>query len=185
MFKKINSSDVFRTWLPLAIVTTMLCGLLYAAVQYNVRSGANDPQIQMAEDAATDLQNNKIPDQIIPQSKIDISKSLAPFMIIYNQQGQILSSSANLYGKNPILPEGVLVDTKNKGETRFTWQPSVGVRSAVVVKYFGGPNPGFVLAGRSLREIEKREDYILKEVVLGYLVILFLILTSTIILKAL
>ena len=185
MYKKINVYDVIKNYLPLAILTTLLCGLLYASVQFNIRSSANDPQIQMAEDATIDLQNGKLPDQVIPQSKIDISQSLSPFMIIYNEKGQILATSANLYGKNPVIPAGVFVDTKNKTETQFTWQPAIGIRNAVVVKYFGGTNPGFVLAGRSLREIEKREDALLYEVELGYLVTLFISLTSIIVLKCL
>ncbi len=31
-----------------------------------------------------------------------------------------------------------------------------GVRNAVVVVRYGGEHPGFVLAGRSLREVEQR-----------------------------
>jgi len=42
-------------WLPLAVATTLLCGLIYAVLEYDLRSGADDPQIQMAEDAATRL----------------------------------------------------------------------------------------------------------------------------------
>jgi hypothetical protein len=44
--------DILRHWLPLAALTTALCGLVYLAVQQALRQAANDPQIQMAEDAA-------------------------------------------------------------------------------------------------------------------------------------
>ena len=47
--------NILRYWLPLAAVTTLLCGLIYLAVQQSLRWGANDPQIQMAEDAAAAL----------------------------------------------------------------------------------------------------------------------------------
>jgi hypothetical protein len=43
---------------------------------------------------------------------------------------------------------------------RVSWQPESGVRIAAVVVVYGGAQPGFVLAGRSLREIEKRESQI-------------------------
>jgi hypothetical protein len=44
-----------KFWLPLAAAVTMLSGLVYIAVQQNMRIGANDPQIQLAEDAARAL----------------------------------------------------------------------------------------------------------------------------------
>ena len=43
---------VFLKWLPLGVAVTLVCALIYATVQQNYRQSANDPQIQMAEDAA-------------------------------------------------------------------------------------------------------------------------------------
>jgi len=63
-----------------------------------------------------------------------------------------------LDGKEPVIPTGVFASTQNSGETRFTWQPRTGVRSAVVVDYYKGASSGFVLVGRSIREVENRED---------------------------
>lgn len=40
------------------------------------------------------------------------------------------------------------------GENRLTWQPREGVRIAAVIVFY---QDGFVLAGRSLREVEIRE----------------------------
>jgi len=56
------------------------------------------------------------------------------------------------------LPPGVLDYVRQNGEDRITWQPRPGVRMASVVVGFGGVKSGFVLAARSLREIEKRGD---------------------------
>ena len=42
-------------FLPVAVPATLCCGLVYAADQQNLRSGANAPQIQMAQDAASAL----------------------------------------------------------------------------------------------------------------------------------
>jgi hypothetical protein len=47
---------------------------------------------------------------------------------------------------------------KQNGEDRVTWQPEAGVRIAAVIEGYGGAAPGYVLAGRSLREVEIRED---------------------------
>jgi hypothetical protein len=47
---------------------------------------------------------------------------------------------------------------RTHGQDRVTWQPEPGVRIAAVVVRYQGAQPGFVLAGRSLREVEVRED---------------------------
>jgi len=78
--------------------------------------------------------------------------------IIYDKQGKIIFTNANLHGELPRLPNGVLADALNKGELRFTWQMEPKVRQAVVIDSYQGIKPGFVLVGRSLREVEQRID---------------------------
>jgi hypothetical protein len=150
-----------KYWLPLAVVITAFSGLAYLSVQQNFRLSANDPQIQMAEDTAQSLLSGNPPENLLPPFKVDISQSLSPFTIIFDKDGRPSTSSAVLDGKTPLPPAGVFADTKNSGETRFTWEPKDGVRSAAVAVYYKGKNEGFVLAGRSLREIEKREDHLM------------------------
>lgn len=53
------------------------------------------------------------------------------------------------------------------------------MRSAIVVERLTGPSPGFVFAGRSLREIEKRESLVLAQVMLGWLFTLAATLMAT------
>jgi hypothetical protein len=153
--------NIIRHWLPLTAVITILCGLIYLAVQQSLRWGANDPQIQMAEDAAAALAAGATPESVVPPGMLDVSSSLAPFMIIYNDSGKPLVSTGSLLnGETPLLPPGVFDYTRQKGEDRVTWQPQAWVRIAAVVVAHGGSMPGFVLAGRSLREVEKREDQV-------------------------
>jgi hypothetical protein len=101
MFKVRN---IFRHWLPLAAVTTLLCGLVYLAVQQSLRQGANDPQIQMAEDAAAALAASTTPESVLPVAQVEIFTSLAPFMVIYDDTGGPLTSSGLLHGTIPLLP---------------------------------------------------------------------------------
>src|ERR1700733_2714971 len=103
-------------WLATAAVTTALCGLVYLAVQQALRASANDPQIQMAEDGAYALANGATPESIVPQGKIDMARSLAPFVIVFDPSGAVLASSADLHGKLPHLPQGVLDFTLQHGE---------------------------------------------------------------------
>jgi hypothetical protein len=149
--------QIFKSWLPLAIATAGLCGLAYLTVQQSLRMGANDPQIQMAEDAASNLNSGASVESVMPSTKVEIAVSLAPFVIVFDDSGKVLASSATLHSAVPTYPVGVLDYTRLHGQDRVTWQPEAGVRMAtVVVRY----DNGFVLAGRSLREVEKRENQV-------------------------
>jgi hypothetical protein len=150
-------SRVLLYWFPTALGITILSALVYLAVQQSYRQSANDPQIQLAEDAAAQLEAGQQPETLVGAGKVEIDRSLSTFLIIYDDAGQPLASSARLNGNIPTLPAGVFSSVRQSGEERLTWQPQEGVRSATVITHFGGSHPGFVLAGRSLREVEKRE----------------------------
>lgn len=152
--------NIIRHWLPLAVVIVLLCGLVYLDVQQSLRWGANDPQIQMAEDGAAALAAGGTPGSVLPATQVDISTSLAPFLVIYKDTGEPLASSGLLHGAAPLLPSGIFTYTRQNGEDRVSWQPEPGVRVAAVVVAYGGSQPGFVLAGRSLREVEQRESQV-------------------------
>jgi hypothetical protein len=141
-------------WIPLAIVIVGFAGLVYAAVQQNYRTSANDPQIQMAQDARAALQTGAAPTSLVATHPVDLASSLAPYLIIYDAQGQVVASSASLNGTTPAIPPGVLTSARTKDVNLVTWQPAPGVRSAVAVVAYPG---GYVLAGRSIKVIEDRE----------------------------
>ncbi len=137
---------------------TLLAGLAYGAVQQMLGQGADDPQIQMAEDAAAALTAGQTPESVVPAGRTDIAQSLAPYLVLYDAGGQALSGSGMLHGRLPTLPAGVFRYARENGVDRVTWLPEPGVRSATVVVPYGGGHPGYVLAGRSLRETERRID---------------------------
>jgi hypothetical protein len=141
-------------WIPLAALTVLLTGMLYVATQQSYRSGANDPQIQMATDAVNALARGASPQDLVTANKIDIAESLAPYLVIYDTSHQPVASSATLHGETLAPPSGVFDNAQANGMNILTWQPEAGVRSAIVVKSYPG---GFVLAGRSLQSVEERE----------------------------
>jgi hypothetical protein len=144
---------VFKIWLPFAVTITAFCALTYATVQQSYRQNANDPQVQMAQDAADAIVDGKGAETIVPSDKVSVAKSLAPFLIAFDREGNIIASSVILDGQTPELPDGVLESTKELGENRITWQPRSDVRIAsVIVSY----EDGYVLAGRNMREVEAR-----------------------------
>ncbi len=147
-------------WLTLLILTTALIGLIYVTGQQILRQDANDPQIQISEDMAHLLASGKSLPSSTFATSVDIATSLSTYMIVYNDKGTAIGSTGLLDGTIPTLPAGVLSYTKEQGQDRITWQPKPGVRSAVVITHVPEGLGGYVLVGRSLREVEKREDKI-------------------------
>ncbi len=145
------------------LILTLSYGVIYFAYQQILRQGANDPQIQMAEDYSDQLSSGESLSIFTGLKLVDIDKSLSPYVMVYDDKGTLKFSSARFNGNIPTIPSGVLEYTKNHIEDRVTWQPSIGVRQAIVVKYYKGNNNGFVVAGRSLREVEIREDNLTKQ----------------------
>jgi len=148
--------------LVLAGIATGVALALYVIPLNMLRSGLNDPQNQMAGDLARLLaKKGMIPiASSAPEERIDMAQSLAPFVIVYDDQGHPIASQAVLNGTIPSLPAGVFDYVRQHGEERVSWQPvrgrENGVRIAAIVRRVDGAQPGFVLAGRNMREVEAR-----------------------------
>jgi hypothetical protein len=181
--------SAFKAWVPFALIIAILTGFTYVAVQQNYRNSANDPQIQYVEDISNALsQGTTDPSTIVPPNPTqDVSQSLAAFVAIYNASTTPVGSSVSLNSKLPTLPSGVFETAKNKGQYAFTWEPKKGTRIAAVLKHFQGTVSGYVLSGRSLREVESRIGQLTKmtmaasllALVLTYLVLLLMKIMSS------
>ncbi len=141
--KKLPINPLWVAYFALALA---LPGLIFVSVQQTLRMGANDPQIQLAHDGLGIAAEGPV---------LDMSASLAPFEIIYDEQHKVLNATGQLDGKTPTPPAGVFDYAKTHSDDRFTWEPKSGVRLAAVVVHHDG---GYVLAARNLREVEIREN---------------------------
>lgn len=141
-------------WVPLAVGIVGTFGFVYFAVQQQWRMSADFPQVQLAEDAATRLGAGGAPAAYDAPEKIDIARSLSPWIAIYDDEGRAVAWTGTLDGQAPALPAGVLDHVRTSGASRVTWQPRPGLRDATVVRRVDGAVRGFVVAGRSLREAE-------------------------------
>ncbi len=147
--------ETLLAWLPLAVVTVVLTVTIYAAVQQVERSSANDPQIQMATDAANALSAGATPQSLVSvPPQIDIARSYAPYVVIFDSNKQILAASATVNGNALVPPSGVFDVARRTGMDLITWTPAPGARSAIAVVPYAS---GYVVAGRSLKLIEDRE----------------------------
>ena len=141
-----------------AAIVTIITGVIYATVQQTYRSGANDPQLQIAGDISNKLKTGGIIGKWFNEDTVEISQSLSVFNTLYNDKNEPVVSTGVLNGKLPFLPKGVFDLAKKKGENVFTWQPQNGVRVAVILKSISSSSYSFVAVGRSLYEVERREE---------------------------
>lgn len=177
--------------LVLAGISTILALALYVIPQQVLRQGLNDPQIEMADTLTAVLNKFGVSDGLAQGafltsstgSTVDMAQNLAPFLIVYNDAGQPLQATGKLAGRIPAPPQGVFDYVRQHGEERVSWQPVLGnvhgVRIAAVVKRVNGPQPGFVLAGRNMREVEARESHVAHLAGLAWLGMLALIAAGT------
>ena len=172
-----------RTIVFQALVLSAICSMfalaMYATVQHALRSGANDPQLQMADDAVTQLEQDADAATIVGSHQVDMTRSLSPFLIVYDANGQPIASSAQLNGHAPAPPSGVFRHASEHQLNVLTWQPQPGVRIAAVIQPFSGRNRGFVLAGRSLRVVEDRESATLEMVGMTWLGMMVVLVIAT------
>ena len=158
----------FTYWLLATALITVFYGTIYVAFQQTLRRSADQPQMQMAEDEAIALSHSAVPTEFVNVDKglIDPTYSLAPFTIIYNEKGNVIASNGTMKGHALTIPRGVYTYTTTIGEDRVTWEPVPGVRIAMVsVPY----TKGIVVIGRSLREVEKIERFVLACIQIGWL----------------
>ncbi|MDP3646080.1 MAG: hypothetical protein Q8R25_03255 [bacterium] len=159
---------IFISWLPLAIAITGLCFLVYGTVQQNYRQSLNDPQIQMAEDIGHLLGMGTEYTVAIPANKVDIAGSLAPWVNVYDGEGNPFVGNGYLDEVLGKPPYGVLQDGN-----RVTWQPNTGARQAIVVYEVPRMESSlYVVVGRSMREVEEREGQLSGFVFLAWITML-------------
>lgn len=156
---------IFKNWFGYAAVITLLCGIIYIVTQQTYRLSGNDPQYQMAEDAANALSNGADPKLLVSASSVEISQSLAPYLVIYDVAGNMVAGNAKLNGQPLKIPKGVIDYVDKNGKDAATWQPQPGVRQAMVG--MRGKNY-LAFTGRSLRRIEERIAKLGEQVFFGW-----------------
>jgi hypothetical protein len=158
-----NSDEVIRRPIvfhavTLGLILSFLGGLAAATFQGLLRSGADQPQLQMVDSYVSQMSSGQKPGDVLPPGRVDLQQSLEPFAIFYNDQGEPVSSTGYLNQAIPVPPLGVFNYVRSHSRDKITWQPQRDVRVAAALGRVGGPNPGFVLVGRSLRAVEQQES---------------------------
>jgi hypothetical protein len=153
-------------WLTIMFLVTLTCSLVYLVTQQTVRLGANEQPTQLAMDTAIKLENGQSASGAVPAEKVDLSKSLSPFVMVYDINKNLIATSGMLGDSKPTYPLGVLDSVAKNGEDRVTWQSQNGLRYATVAIKI---KSGYIVAGRSLSEPEKLIDGIGRVVLMAWL----------------
>lgn len=96
--------EIWRQWVPITVAVTLVCGIVYLIAQQQIRLGTNQPQVQMAEDAAAALTGGEDPVTLTGTHPIDIARSLAAYLVVYDEKGQPLAWSGELDQDAPTVP---------------------------------------------------------------------------------
>lgn len=143
-------------WLPLLAAFSVLVIFGYTAAQQVYRQSANDPQTQLAQDIAQAINGGVDPTGLVGTGKIEMTKSLATWLIVVGKDNKVVADNVTLNGKTPTYPTGVLEAARSTGQDVVTWQPESGVRHATVAVKVPNSSGQVVVVGRSLSEVEHR-----------------------------
>jgi hypothetical protein len=148
---------LFRGWLAIVGVATLVLGASYTMVQQSTRLSADDLPLTTTQVAKQELQSGSDAKDVVPTLKTNLRNDTSVFMVITDSSQHVLASSAILDDKTPLPPSGVFNYTSVHGTDHFTWEPSPGVRMATrVTKYSQNSDSGYLIAGQSLKPYEDR-----------------------------
>ena len=139
-------------WLMPMVVATITFGTIYVVATQLDRLSANDAPARLASQVAAELREGQST-TIDAQPHVDLERSLAPFVVVENEQGVATEGSGFIRNKLVSLPTGVLSSAAQSGQDDVTWQPQPGLRFATVTLKVGDQ---FVSAGQSLAPSDGR-----------------------------
>ena len=173
---QVLARPIFFHALTLGLIFTLFGGFAAFVLQGMLRRQANQPQAQMAAVYASRIASGVQPDEALPRNYVDMERSLEPFAIFYDDHGTPVTATGYLNQAIPTPPPGVFHYLRSHATDTVTWQPQPNVRIATVILRVSGPNPGFLLTGRSLRVFDE-QDVIFRNMVFGgwFLVVFLLI----------
>ena len=141
-------------WLPYAFVVSILILFVTVSIRSYVRTSVNEQLIVVTENLAADMFRNDVPSAPLPSAEVvDVERSIAPFVILYDSNGQPTDGTGKLNDTFPGLPQKITEHARTHSEYRLDWKPQANTRLAIVVRYYqNDQRAGFVLAGKNLRE---------------------------------
>jgi hypothetical protein len=175
---QILARPIFFYTLALALILTLWGFPAALTLQGALRGAADQPQIQMAQNYASQIASGHLPSDLLPREHIDPSYSLEPFSIFYGADGSPLRSTGYIGDSIPTLPPGVFAYLRTHSTDKFTWQPQPGLRIAAFAQRVDGAHPGFILVGRSLALVQQQANYLRLGTLVSWLFLMALLVAG-------
>jgi hypothetical protein len=161
-------------WIGALSILIVVTATTFGVMQQSERQGANDGPLRLATQVSSELARGSST-TIDRLPRVDLSNSLAPFVVVFGVDGKPSSGNGYLNGALAEPPSGVIREVRKAGEGSVTWQPATGLRFATVSIRSGDR---VVMAAQSLAPSEHRTDAIGALVAVGGLgAALILVLT--------
>lgn len=178
----LNTYRTIVIFVLLATILTIIFGAIYGTGYLVLRGDSNDPQIEVTRQVE-DIIDQGVPLDAIVNSEeaIDLSESMSLFVSIFDKDSKLVSSTVKVDGESPTPNWDAFAKARETGEHRFDWEPKEGLRAAAVMKSVG--ENGFVLAGKSLNETDKRLETLALCTSIGWAVSILLAAVLTIAIK--
>lgn len=157
------------TWVAGLLLLTMAAALLYVVGQQAARRTVEDAPHALVARSRAALLSGQDPQVVTSGPTVDLATDASPFVVVYDAQHHVVATDAMLAGTAPVVPAGVLDIAGERGEDAVTWQPSDGVREAVVAEpWRSATGQGVVVAGASLASSEDRTAVLRNVVAAGW-----------------
>jgi hypothetical protein len=157
--------SILRIWIPVTLILTAVFGTIYIVSQQLNRQSFNMSPIDAVNEASYTLDRNLPLDDFLQIYTFNtpVDKTSRTFIIIYDDKGKPLQSTAKLDDNTPNIPLEVLEGTPMAPSYKIiTWMPRSGLRIAVAIQQVHqGNNLRYVLAGRNLKQSEQLNEYVL------------------------
>ena len=163
---RVNTALVSRTivWVLGFVLLTGIFGKVYLVEQQSVRESANT---EPAAVAAREVQLLAVGSGTLSEERVELTPDSGPFVVVYGADNAPVAGTVVRNGALPMVPAGILATARMKGVDQVTWQPTPGLRFAVVARV--GSDGRVVLGGQSLAPFEDRDTQTLVLVGVGWL----------------
>lgn len=144
------------SWIPLAIAIISLGSLMFISFQQYIRTSANNPLQETAENLIGVIESGVNYDQLKSNSPVDIKKENSFIYVVVDDNKSVVASNIKEMEKYSI-PTGVYDQAKknhSKGHV-VTWRPEKDIYLAIYVKHFSGERSGYVITARTLYSINQ------------------------------
>ncbi len=150
-------------WIGALVILIAFVGLVYGVAQQIERQGADDAPLRLASQVADEVTAGSS-STVDALPRVDLSKSLAPFVVVFGADGTPIAGNGYDHGTLASPPAGVIADARAHGEDQVSWQTASGLRFATVSLKAGDQ---VVMAAQSLAPSETRTGQLGRLILLG------------------